>query len=68
MINFDIHNVTKIRPQIKKFKDFTALYLHLEGLQEPIRILVYLDKDTNVPMELLNDLGPVIENAKREYI
>jgi len=67
MLNLDAHNITKIVPIIHRFGNFTVLYLYLEGPKEQTKITFFLDEDNrDVPMDLLNQLGPAIENAK-EY-
>lgn len=77
MISFDVHRVERIRPEVIHFNDFTVLHLHLEGqgIPDNTKIVLYCytagpkeigqQDQPNVPMDLLNQLGLAIENAKQ---
>ena len=66
MINLDVHGVTKVRPEVRKFGSFSVLYLHLEGPAIPAntRVTLFCDhldgghlvNEPGVPMDLLNQL------------
>ena len=69
MLRFDVHRVTKIRPEVRRFHNFTMLYLHLEGPDMGRNTVIGLfcydfARDgtgqvdvPNGPMDLLNALG-----------
>lgn len=63
MLNLDIHKVKSVKIEIKYFGDFNTMSLRIDDGVQVTRISLFCDKNVNLPMDLLNQLGPAIEGA-----
>lgn len=67
-VGVSLHGVTGIRPEIMHFKGFSVLYLYFESpTHGTLKVTAFYGENYNspeqTPMDLLNQLGPAIENA-----
>lgn len=68
-IDISLHGVTSIRPKVAKFDDFDILYLYIKSpTHGNIKLMLfcgevyYPESPADLPMSLLNQLGPTLEN------